>query len=43
MGSNETSDSINALRPSIAERLDPVFLDIYNRYQGKHPNDRGED
>ncbi|KAI1109274.1 alpha beta hydrolase fold-3 domain-containing protein [Nemania sp. NC0429] len=33
MGSQETSESINALRPSIAERLDPVFLDIYNRYQ----------
>ncbi|KAI0399553.1 alpha beta hydrolase fold-3 domain-containing protein [Xylaria palmicola] len=26
-------DSINALQPSVAERLDPVYLDIYNRYQ----------
>ncbi|KAI0107154.1 alpha beta hydrolase fold-3 domain-containing protein [Nemania sp. FL0031] len=33
MGSNEASDLINALQPSIAERLDPVYLDIYNRYQ----------
>ncbi|KAI1434288.1 alpha beta hydrolase fold-3 domain-containing protein [Xylaria sp. CBS 124048] len=31
MSSQDTP--INALRPSVAERMDPVFLDIYNRYQ----------
>ncbi|KAI1302061.1 alpha beta hydrolase fold-3 domain-containing protein [Xylaria venustula] len=33
MGSNDIPSAINALLPSIAERLDPVYLDIYNRYQ----------
>ncbi|GAW17012.1 hypothetical protein ANO14919_064610 [Xylariales sp. No.14919] len=33
MGSLEAPDAINTLRPSIAARLDPVYLDIYNRYQ----------
>ncbi|KAI0201945.1 alpha beta hydrolase fold-3 domain-containing protein [Astrocystis sublimbata] len=33
MGSRETSGGVNALRPSVAERLDPVYLDIYNNYQ----------
>ncbi|KAI0474511.1 alpha beta hydrolase fold-3 domain-containing protein [Xylaria cf. heliscus] len=36
MGSHETSDAVNALRPSIAERLDPVYLEIYNRHQAAH-------
>ncbi|KAI3342227.1 alpha beta hydrolase fold-3 domain-containing protein [Ustulina deusta] len=34
MGSNDTvPGAINALQPAVAERLDPVFLEIYNRYQ----------
>ncbi|KAI0514469.1 alpha beta hydrolase fold-3 domain-containing protein [Xylaria bambusicola] len=34
MGSiDEIPGVVNALQPSIAERLDPVYLDIYNRYQ----------
>ncbi|KAI1274614.1 alpha beta hydrolase fold-3 domain-containing protein [Xylaria sp. FL0933] len=33
MGSSDTSGLVNALQPSIAERLDPVYLDIYNRFQ----------
>lgn len=36
MGSNDTvPGAINALQPAVAERLDPVFLEIYNRYQGE--------
>ncbi|TGJ88743.1 hypothetical protein E0Z10_g49 [Xylaria hypoxylon] len=37
MGSRDAPDTINELRPSIAERLDPVYLDIYNRYQASRP------
>ncbi|KAI1176619.1 alpha beta hydrolase fold-3 domain-containing protein [Nemania sp. FL0916] len=33
MGSRDTSELVNALRPEIAERLAPEFRDIYNRYQ----------
>ncbi|GAP84648.1 putative alpha beta hydrolase fold-3 domain-containing protein [Rosellinia necatrix] len=33
MSSNEDPEPINALRPSIAERMDAVYLDIYNRHQ----------
>ncbi|KAI1156448.1 alpha beta hydrolase fold-3 domain-containing protein [Nemania diffusa] len=33
MGSLGASDLVNALRPFIAERLDPVYLDIYNQHQ----------
>ena len=36
MGSiDEIPDTVNALQPPVAERLDPVYLDIYNRYQGE--------
>ncbi|KAI1363726.1 alpha beta hydrolase fold-3 domain-containing protein [Xylaria arbuscula] len=38
MGSiNEIPAEVNALQPSIAERLDPAYLDIYNRYQASRP------
>ncbi|KAI8633850.1 alpha beta hydrolase fold-3 domain-containing protein [Xylariaceae sp. FL1651] len=33
MGSNDIPDLVNALQPSVAERVDPAYLDIYNRYQ----------
>ncbi|KAI3325882.1 alpha beta hydrolase fold-3 domain-containing protein [Xylariaceae sp. AK1471] len=33
MGSYDAPDLINALQPPVAERIDPVYLDIYNRYQ----------
>ncbi|KAI1424099.1 alpha beta hydrolase fold-3 domain-containing protein [Xylaria sp. FL1777] len=37
MGSNDVPVVINALRPEIAERLDPTYLDIYNRFQAPRP------
>ncbi|KAI1418588.1 alpha/beta hydrolase fold protein [Hypoxylon sp. FL1857] len=33
MGSNDVPSLVNPLHPSIVERLDPVFAEIYNRYQ----------
>ncbi|KAI1104467.1 alpha/beta hydrolase fold protein [Jackrogersella minutella] len=33
MGSNDVSSPVNPLHPSIIEKIDPVFAEIYNRYQ----------
>ncbi|KAI0179213.1 alpha/beta hydrolase fold protein [Hypoxylon sp. FL1284] len=33
MGSNDISPLVNPLHPSVVDRLDPVFTEIYNKYQ----------
>lgn len=33
MGSNDASSIVNPIHPSIVDKLDPVFAEIYNRYQ----------
>jgi hypothetical protein len=35
MSSQDRPEVVNPLRPEIAARLDPTFLEIYNKYQGK--------
>ncbi|KAI0885820.1 alpha/beta hydrolase fold protein [Annulohypoxylon maeteangense] len=33
MGSNEVPSVVNPLHPSIVDKVDPIFAEIYNRYQ----------
>jgi len=35
MSSQDGAEVVNPLRPEIAARVDPTFLEIYNKHQGK--------